>query len=195
MMPLLRFIWRWVLPVWGLVALVLFSMFALSGGVWIGPNFTAASETETTDRHIQSPNGRYQLTHRQRITTTLETGRVRQSDQLFLSSGAVEASLVGSLHGSEDAPAGMIGDDPRFDATWIADDYLRVTYCGVSLTGVSTVALLPDPESPDATARHLIEIETVRRPDCDLPTPDPYPWTTIISGRLRAQSSDEGNEQ
>tara|TARA_R110002073_G_scaffold102175_10_gene232100 strand:+ start:481 stop:1065 length:585 start_codon:yes stop_codon:yes gene_type:complete len=171
-MAVLRFIWGILLPAWGLIALI---ALILNYGSMYLPYLTgqvgdrSAFVPEVTERGVLSPDGEVTALYRQTAFPD-EIGPVWLFDRndLVLVRGQAEGR-VAMLIGPDDQPLMMPGEDPRFDILWQDDHNLQISYCGIRIFNMDTVILLPS-YTPDQTAR-LVEIEAVRRPDCDLPGP------------------------
>lgn len=171
-MAVLRFIWSWVLPVWGAIALV--CVIAEMSGLFVlgSPNYSAAPPQSDAEYRLNSPDESLTLVLRESGESRTLEGEAR--------------SIIGSLHldtgdggpgywlGRVSWPASM--SDRGFGslrAVWLTDRRIQLSPCGVELTGVRHTAALSTEGEPD-----FLHVEVTVDEDCGLAPHDPLAGST-----------------
>jgi hypothetical protein len=168
-----RFIWQWLLPIWGILAL---GAVAWAYGAWHLPSFDApVLPTPTITEHlVPSPDGEWDVVYRQSTYDEDAPHYLVGSQTISLITGG-EEWFVASLEGTDGVVIGPPDTDPRYAVNWLSEQLVQISYCGVGLTVSSNIAVLPRPsrEYPEPSLSR-VEIEFTRRPDCDVLPPDPW---------------------
>lgn len=196
---LLRIIWQWLLPVWGLLALLAIVGQWLYFEVLWQPSFSFERRVDELGQAV-SPSGLLSLQTRAVSNGIVRDGETSWSDPVTIVTLVADDAQYPVAYVSVAADSDLLPleQDDRLDIAWSGEDRAMVTYCGVRLGSMTNaITLRADPESMSSPVRLNVEIEFKRRVDCEQAPPEGFVYPgmsgdAILYGQTRTTSLEEG---